>query len=68
MKILINSFVFMGTAILSFCYNTYAQRAQTTLPDWALGSFSRPEPTGAILLPDSNAVFTDSVTNKEVHW
>ncbi|CAL1519763.1 glycoside hydrolase family 130 protein [Chitinophaga sp. MM2321] len=39
-----------------------------TLPNWALGGFVRPPGVNPVILPDSTAVFYDSLLQRNVDW
>ncbi|WP_212611638.1 glycoside hydrolase family 130 protein [Sphingobacterium wenxiniae] len=45
------------------------RQTQTSItPDWTLGGFQRPEGVNPIISPDSNSVFLDPMSGKQVRW
>ena len=48
--------------------NACAQTNINKLPAWAFGGFVRVEHINPIISPDTNAVFTDPVSHKQVKW
>lgn len=49
-------------------FDPQTQHAQQSLPAWAIGPFLRPDPARPLLRPDSQAVFKDPMSGKQVHW
>ena len=54
--------IFLLSPSAIFCQN------ETSLTDWAMGPFIRPENVNPILKPDKKNLFTDPMTNKKIAW
>src|SRR5436305_13704870 len=57
-------------AVFSFLVFSFTSLAQSSdkLPGWAFGGFIRPKNVNPIIAPRSGTSFTESMTDKQVHW
>lgn len=46
----------------------YAQQAENVLPNWAFGGFVRPEGVNPIIVPDTQSVFIDPISKRQINW
>jgi predicted GH43/DUF377 family glycosyl hydrolase len=55
-------------ALLFLSANSFAQKTENKLPEWALGGFVREEAIDPIISPNKDSHFLDPVSKKDVAW